>query len=62
MKRSLDSLCVVVGQFCTQQFGTEEFGTRTIWHQDSKNGQFGTKIVKMDNLAPRRQTDNLALR
>ena len=38
-----------------------------IWHQDNlapdnlASGQFGTKIVKTDNLAPRRQPYNLAL-
>ena len=44
------------GQFSTGQFGTRQFGTkiikRTIWHQDNKSGQFGTKIIKVDNLAP----------
>ena len=52
MKRSLDSMCVVVGQFGTKQFGTGQFGTI----------QFGTQIVKTDDLAPRRQTVNLAPR
>ena len=23
-----------------------------MWHQDNKSGQFGTKIIKVDNLAP----------
>ena len=36
----------VVGRFCTGQFGTGQFGTWTIWHQGSKNGQFGTKKAK----------------
>ena len=44
------------GQFSTRQFGTGQFGIkiikRTIWHQDNKSGQFGTKIIKVDNLAP----------
>ena len=42
MKRSPDSMCVVVGQF-----GTEQFGTKI-----KKTGLFGTNIVKTDNLAP----------
>ena len=33
------------------QFGTTII-KRTIWHQDNKSGQFGTKIIKVDNLAP----------
>ena len=37
----------VVGQFGTGQLGT---------------GQFDTKIVRTDNLAPRRQTENLTPR
>ena len=59
-------LCRIVGQFSAGQFGTGQFGTgqfgtrqfgtkiikRTIWHQDNKSAQFGTKIIKMDNLAP----------
>ena len=48
---------MVVGQFGTGQFGTGQFGTRTIWHQDNlATRQFGTNIIKTDNLAP----DNLA--
>ena len=44
---------------------------RTIWHQDRKNGQFGTEkasgqfgtnIVKMDNLAPRQFGTNIIKR
>ena len=39
---------LVVGQFDTRQSGT-----LTIWHQDSKNGQFGTgQFSNQDNLAP----------
>ena len=41
----------IVGQFSTRQFGTKII-KRTIWHQDNKSGQFGTKIIKVDNLAP----------
>ena len=41
----------IVGQFSTRQFGTKII-KRTIWHQDNKRGQFGTKIIKADNLAP----------
>ena len=49
------------GQFDTGQFGTGQFGTKiikwTIWHQDNKSGQFGTRTIwPQDNLAP----DNLA--
>ena len=33
---------LIVGQFGTGQFGTGQFGTQTIWHQDSKNGEFDT--------------------
>ena len=52
---------MIIGQFGTGQFGTGQFGTgqfgtnikkRTIWHQVNKSEQFGTKIIKMDNLAP----------
>ena len=47
---------MIVGQFGTGQFGTGQFGTKiikgTIWHQDNKSGQFGIKIIKVDNLAP----------
>ena len=47
---------MIVGQFGTGQFGTGQFGTEiikgTIWHQDNKSGQFGIKIIKVDNLAP----------
>ena len=51
----------IVGQFGTGQFGTRQFYTkiikRTIWHQDNKSGQFGTRTIwHQDNLAP----DNLA--
>ena len=54
-------LGMIVGQFSTGQFGTGQFGTkiikRTIWHQDNKSGQFGTRTIwHQDNLAP----DNLA--
>ena len=58
---TLTEACAVVGQF-----GTEQFGTRTIWHQDNlapdnlAPRQFFTMKVKAYNLAPRRQTDNLA--
>ena len=45
-----------VGQLGTGQFSIGQFGTkiikRTIWHQDNKSRQFGTKIIKVDNLAP----------
>ena len=38
------NILVVVGQFCN----------RTIWQQDNlATGQFGTKIIKADNLASR---------
>ena len=46
----------IVGQFGTGQFGTKII-KRTIWHQDNKSGQFGTRTIwHQDNLAP----DNLA--
>ena len=46
-------MCVlwIVGQFGTGQFGTKII-KQTIWHQDIKGRQFGTKIIKVDNLAP----------
>ena len=40
----LQSHMAVVGKFGIGQLGTEQFGIRTIWHQNSKNGQFGTAI------------------
>ena len=47
----------IVGQFGTRQFSTGQFGSkiikRTTWHQDNKNRQFGTKMIKTDNLAPK---------
>ena len=52
----------VVGQFGTRQFGIRIIWHRTIWHQDSKNGQFGTKIVKTDNLAPGQFCTNIKKR
>ena len=45
----------VVGQIGTRPFGTGQFGKGQFG-----TGQFSTKIVKTDNLAPRRQTYNLA--
>ena len=58
---NLTHIILIVGQFSTGQFGTGQFGTniikRTIWHQDNKNGQFGTRTIwHQDNLA----LDNLA--
>ena len=64
----------IIGQFGTAdnlapwtiwyrgQFGTGQFGTkiikRTIWQQDNKSGQLGTRtILHQENLA----LDNLAL-
>merc|ERR1712240_1521 len=43
-------LILIVGQFGTGQFGTKII-KGTIWHQDNKSEQFGTKIIKVDNLA-----------
>ena len=43
---------VIVGQFGTGQFGTKII-KGTIWHQDNKSGQFGTRTIwHQDNLAP----------
>ena len=49
------------------QFGNGQFGTRTIWHQDNlapdnlAPGQFGTNIIKTDNLAPRKKYVSLTI-
>ena len=42
--------------------GGGQFGTRTIGHQDIKIGQFGTKILKTDNLAPRQENGQFSTR
>ena len=50
----------VVGQIGTRPFGTGQFGRGQFGTGQFGTGQFSTKIVKTDNLAPRRQTYNLA--